>query len=419
MSSITPGSQYTVVDEDWLSKISIKAYGVIEKWTVIAQANPQINGRGVAIDGSPLIFEGDVLFIPLEIEDLGETDSTLSFAQQQSDDMSVTIAGELVPIVSGSLLVTMDTASDEFTAEIDPQYISESVKRALRPYQYPSLVVRISGEIRLTGAVYVVSPRVNPKRNVVVIKGYSATIDFVDSAINPPYEQVSCSLKQRAVQFTADLGIQTVFEAGATEHFDKMSAKSGENRFTNLLKYARERGVLISCTPLGALLFHTVTQDITAIGNITENDLGGTEYAADFDGRKRFSSYRVTGKSFSGAPVTKTVVDPVVKRPRFFARGSRGEQGGVTKQANWERSKAVADALSIKIPYSSWRSDSGILWRENRFVFVTSESLYLSDGVNLLIRSVRYSYSSRGKTALLNLVPKEVFSEEPIPDMWS
>ena len=54
---------YTVKKGDTLSAISVRQYGIAAKWVQIKNANPQLIGRKTAIDGSPLIFPGDILSI--------------------------------------------------------------------------------------------------------------------------------------------------------------------------------------------------------------------------------------------------------------------------------------------------------------------------------------------------------------------
>ena len=55
---------YTVSKGDTLGAISTRHYGLAGKWTLIKNANPQLLKRKTAIDGSPLIYPGDILIIP-------------------------------------------------------------------------------------------------------------------------------------------------------------------------------------------------------------------------------------------------------------------------------------------------------------------------------------------------------------------
>lgn len=415
------GEPYSVVDGDRLWWLARDVYGTPFKYPLIVDANPQINGRGLAPDGSPLIFEGDVLWIPAEeSEEIAGIEDSLSFASQQQDSYSVRIGGELVAVLEGELLLTMDTGSDVATFSVDVDSLSDRVREALRPFRYPDVTVRINGELKLTGRIYVVEPSNDGKRKIKKLTAYSKTADLIDSSVNPPYEVNSVSLVNYAKALTKDVGISAVFYSGENELFDRIRPRSGEKRYSHLVSLAKERGLLVSCTAYGNILFHTASDPSQSVDVLEEGKQGVLSWSGQFDGRKRFSSYRIVGKGLAGEPVAKTVVDPFVKPARYFARKeSRSDAGSAEKAAQWERSKAIADALSINLSVDSWRTRSNELWRDNTFVTVKSETLDIPDGVDLLIRRVKFVFSPSGKTAVLSVVPREVFTGEPIPDIWA
>jgi prophage tail gpP-like protein len=417
MSKARAGDQYTVVKDDWLSTIAGEAYGDINKWPLIAKANPQINGRGVAVDGSSLIFPDDVLWIPED--DSGEDDSPLTFAEQQKKSFSLTVNGELVPVITGSLVITMDTGSDEVEATVDMDKLSDSLRKALLPFKYPKCQVRINGELMLTGAIYKKSPAATKSKRIVKLTGYSNTADLIDSVMNPPYEESGVLLLNHAQRLVDDFGMKAVFYQGAQEYFDKITVRDGEKRFAHLLKLAKERGLLISCTPYGNPLFLKANTNKRPVETIEEGTAGALGFSSTYDGRKRFRSYRVVGKSVIGKAVTKTVTDPYVRRARFFSKKENRLDDDAEKAALWERSKAIADALSMSIGYHKWTNKRGELWRDNTYVRVISPSLDLTNGVDLLIRRVKYNFTPAGKTVVLDVVPPEVFTGEEIPDIWS
>jgi hypothetical protein len=59
--------KHTVTSGDTLGVISTIYLGTIARWHEIVAANPQLAGRRTAIDGSPLIYVGDVLTIPEKV----------------------------------------------------------------------------------------------------------------------------------------------------------------------------------------------------------------------------------------------------------------------------------------------------------------------------------------------------------------
>jgi phage protein D len=59
--------KHTVTSGDTLGAISTVYLGTFSRWHEIVEVNPQLAGRRTAIDGSPLIYVGDVLTIPEKV----------------------------------------------------------------------------------------------------------------------------------------------------------------------------------------------------------------------------------------------------------------------------------------------------------------------------------------------------------------
>lgn len=411
------GKNYHVEDGDRLWRIALDAYGDNWKYSLIVNANPQLNGRGLADDGSPLIFGGDVLWVPV-LQDSNFED--VSFANQQRDSFSLEINGELVAVESGELLITLDTGIDRADAVIDISSVSETIRKALLPFKYPDCKVRINGELMLSGCVYVVQPELSEKKKQKKITIYSYTADLFDSCCNPPYTQTGVSLKDRAYSLCRAIGLTPQFDTGISAFYDKLTSSDGEKRGEHLLKIAKMRGILLSCTAQGNPFFTKAIESGISVDSISEGEAGALEFSAEYDGRKRYSSYRIVSKAVKGEqPTTKTVIDSHVPRPRFFSRKeSSADDGGVEDSADWERSKAVSYALSMSIPVDRWRDRSGKLWKPNTFIHVESKTLDIPQGVDLLIRRVSFKFETTGKTATLDVVPHQVFSGKEIPDIW-
>lgn len=144
-----------------------------------------------------------------------------------------------------------------------------------------------------------------------------------------------------------------------------------------------------------------------------------TEMSATFDGRARFANYKclsTTPKKNKSA----TSVDPSIPsgRIRTFT-ADEGDDGDLQKAADWERSRAFGEAMSIPFPVPSWYAPNGELWQPNTLVTVVSPTLMIPDGVDFLIRSVEDQYERDGTRAVLNLVPPQLYTGEPIADLWA
>ena len=109
-----------------------------------------------------------------------------------------------------------------------------------------------------------------------------------------------------------------------------------------------------------------------------------------------------------------------VPRSRFLTfQVNETIDGDIEQAAKWRRSKQLANALTIPFPVSSWFSNEGILWEENTLIEVVSPTLSIANGFTFLIKSVEYDDSTSGKTAILGLVPPQVYSGEDLIDPWS
>ena len=76
---------YTVKAGDTLVKVSTKEYGTYKNWRKILAANHQLTGRKTSYDGVPLLYPGDVLFIPSDVE---EPEKTVEKTEEISDNVS-------------------------------------------------------------------------------------------------------------------------------------------------------------------------------------------------------------------------------------------------------------------------------------------------------------------------------------------
>jgi len=410
-------SFHNVVDGDRMWKLSRDAYGDQWLWKRILGANPQLNGRNIASDGSPLIYPGDKLWIPL-YDNLTSDDL---FVSQQSDLFVLLINGNAVPVTSADFLSTIDTGTDHCSATIETESLPEQVKNDLKPFRYPVAQIYIHGQLRLTGKVYTVSPSLTDKGSIKKIDIFSHTADLIDSCVQPPYSQNGVTLKNRSESLCAPFGLTPVFQDGDGGRFDRITATKTEKLFDHLLKLARKKKLLISCTETGALLFFRPGSNTEPIDLLSETDLGPVlSWEGSFNGRDRFSHYRVSGKSVKKVAPVSTVVDPSVPCYRLHCNSdSSADSGNVEDSADWQRSKALADALSITLPLDSWKSKNGEIWKPNRFVTIKSKTLDIPDGVTLLIRRVTLKLESDKQTATIDLCPKEVYSGGPVPDIWA
>jgi len=312
----------------------------------------------------------------------------------------------------------MDTAADAWTASIAWFPEDEEISDLLRPFAYRPATAYLGGFKLVDGFLYTTAPNKTTAGITMTLEGFSSTIDLVDSTLKPPYVQKLVTLKQRAEEVCSPFGVGVVFEILVDPPFKKVTAEPTDKAFDHLAGLASQRGILISSTEDGELLFTEVTKD-PPVGTINDDLPPQQSISARFDGRQRFNSYKAIGQSPGKTNKKAVAKDNAVPKTRFFTfRANDTTIGDIQTAADWRRSKQIADALTFPFPVSSWYSPDGNLWRENTLITVKSPIVYAPDGFDFLIRAVEYKSNKSGTTAILSLVPPNVFTKKAVETPW-
>jgi prophage tail gpP-like protein len=414
MSTPIPGNNYTVIPGDSLSAISNKAYGTTDYYPLIYRANLDI-----LLSGDPdVIFPDEEIFIPV-LADFRKVPSS------SDNEFALIIGNREVKVNSARILRTMDTASDQWEATIpwnpgeDPE-LDEFTK----PYTYVDSFAFLNGEPIISGPLYGVTVRLSTDGKIKALTGNSFTADAVDSTMRPPYEKNNITLEDWAAELVAPFGIKAIFEESSGGKFDTVTAKPTETIFDHLAKLAAQRGLLISSDRIGNMLFLKAKTTGKPVATIEESPetfgaQGAIEYEAVFDGRKLFRGYKAIGQTPGGTSNEGISKDNTVNRPRFLTfQANDSLAGELQKAADWRRSKQLAETLTIPFPVSGWYDDFGELWDVNTLVTVKSATIFAPDGFTFLIKRVEFIYGNDGVSAMLSLVPPQVYSGEELVLPW-
>lgn len=421
MSRPQPGSNYTIVSGDSLSSIAERAYGDPQQWPIIYNANQTI----LKSTDPNIVFPGETVFIP-EQPELKQLRDDLIGSSNKDNELTIEINGRIIQVQSASIIRTMDTAADVWSAVIAwTPGVDEFIDKVTAPYSYAPAKARIGKDRLVTGSLFESNPTLDTNGSVKNLVGYSATINIVDSNLRPDnYEDNNVSLKERAEKLLAPYGLRVFVDAGVTtvnEKFDRVTANPQDTIFSHLAKLAAQKKVLISSTPKGNLFLTNANILGQPVGTIEETSPSASlSYTAKFDGRKRFQSWRITcqtpDKEDKKTGISKDLNVPIARFKNLNAANTTA--GGIQETADWVRSKEFIKALEIPFPVPTWYAPNGKLWRENTTVIVKSKTIGVPNGFKFLIRQVKYEYSNSGQTAVLSLVPPQVYTGETIEEPW-
>lgn len=413
MSKPTAGSQHVAIAGDTWESLAAQAYGDSKKWTLIIKAN-----QSSVKSTEPVV--GQVINIPIiaENELLKTETATIQLGNKKPDELTILIGGLQLLVEKARIFTQLDAGVDGFNCDIqwEPDKNPELDAITL-PYSYTPASCYIGNQLIVKGFLYTTIPALG-KRSTKTLECWGATADIVDSNLKPPYEQSNKTLGQLAEEAIKSFGLNVIFDVGEDEFFDRVKIGSTETVFGYLARLASQRGVLITSTPGGDVLF-TKAGTGANVGSLEEGAPPVLNWEARFDGRKRFNVYKGNSQSPGDNARTAKAIDDNIPKSRFrtFAVNETTD-GNVQQAADWKRSKAVADALSFQLPVSGWLAPNGLPWIKNSLVTVISPTLHIPNGFTMLIRKIDFTFGGSGQTAILHLTPPQAYTGEAIEEPW-
>lgn len=333
------------------------------------------------------------------------------------------INGQSEPITSGELITTVDTACDGFVVNLP---INLQTQRELynlaRPRSYAKCQIYLNGELFLTGKKTRVDPSFSNSGRVYAVHGFSNTFNFMDSGLKPPYEVNNQTFEDTLVAIASQTGTKVINNTAATDQVTRETPERGQTGFSFCAPLAEKANRVLSCDKYGNILVldpDTKSQSVGVIEEGNQADLISQEFQASFDDRKAFRSYRVTSQTPFGRSVA-TRTDNSVNEPRHKVVNIDNQAAaGVGDVAEWQKHIQTVDDFKLEIPVVGWIAPNKDLWRVNTIVTFKSETCFIPDGFDLYIRGVRYLFSSSGLTAVLSVIPPNVYTKEPIILPWA
>lgn len=401
MSKPTPGQSYVVQSGDTVERIAAIAYGDAGRSAEITRANQAAN-----------IAPGVTLIIP--------ADNARPDIAPIGDGLSLVIGGRAIPTESMRISRSIDALADGWTAIIAWQYgIDPALDKLIRPYSYARASVFVNETLAIAGRQYGFAPSLTG-RNEASLSGWSFAADMVDSTLKPPYEANNVTLLQRTTDVAATFNLTVASDLETDGQFDRVTATPAQTAGAHILSLAAQRGVLINSDPDSTLRLFVVDASQTPVGTIEEGVLGFSGFASDFDGRARFNTYRFLSQTPGDSSATAVAVDNNVPVTRFttFA-GNDTTTGEAQQAADWRKTKALADALTIPIEAEGFKAPNGEDWAPGQIVTLISPTLFIPDGFAMLVRATEMRQEPGGDRTTLSLVPPSVYTGDEIVEPWA
>jgi len=394
-----------VITGDTFESISRKKYGTQNEAQRIANANP-----GAA---QPLVA-GVTLIIPI----LPDAPQNLrqSASSVTPDEVAVLIQGSRFRFWNEIRITrsidTMDTV--EFGAPFDSQ--APGFRESFRPFSFKPVVITVGGSALFTGTMVAVSPVVENGQKIVSVSGYSlpgVLNDCTPPASAFPLEFNELGLQEIATSLAAPFGISVEFKADQGPIFERVACEPGQRVLTFLTELAKQRNLIISSSPLGALVFLQSSQGGGSVANFAQGSAPLLSVTPFFSPQEYYSHITGIEPVIVGLEGSQfTVKNPRllgVIRPLTF-KAPDTEDSDVLATVEAKAGRMFANMVSYSIRLATWRDPSGDLWQPNTAIKLIAPDAMIYKEYEFIIRSIQFEQDSKTQTATLNLVMPGAFS---------
>lgn len=402
MSKPIPGALYVIQKSDIVGDTNS---AILERLAEIAFGDTQSARKIEVANQVQAIGVGTVLKMPEAVDS-----DLMPELKVNTKGLVLVIDGIEYKTESLRFLESDETMINAWSAVLQWQPREDLVLDAvLQPYTYPKSAVYLDGQLIATGRLYNVSPSLTGRRQVAC-EFFSLGVDALDSAMAPPYEESNVTLKQRAQTLLKPFGLSVSVDLEEDGVFDRVTAQDSQTVGAHLMDLARQRGALVSSNKKGGLIITVPKSSGTPVATIEEGKPGYSGFSASFNGRERFSDYRMLGESPSDEPLNFVVQDDQIPVTRFKTIQVKDTtQGGLAKAGAWEKVRYLSKSLAVPITAQGFFSSPGKRWAKGDFVTLISPTLFINDGRLMRVRAVEFLSASNALTTTLSLVPAQIY----------
>ena len=396
---------YNVKTGDTFESVSRNVYGVETEAARIAAANP-----GVL---EPLTA-GLVLTIPALPEAPAVTLSNL--AAGAVDEVAVRIDGTRFRFWTEINITRSIDAFDTVELSAPFDHTAATFRDIFRPFTFKRLDVTVGGELLFTGTMFI-TPKLATDKTVEV-RAYALAGVLNDcplpASVQSEYNAVTLETIAAAVAAPFGVGVQFDDDPGAA--FDSVATTPTETVLTFLSGLAKQRGLIISNTPSGGLLFlkskppgvpvAVLEQSVPPLRAVTPT-FNHQGYFSEITGIEPTRVGQTAGLQFTERnPHARGFVRP-------FTYNAPDVIGGELKPAVAAKlGRMLGGSASYTIDVSTWRDPGGALWAPGTTVRLTAPDAMIYGAYDFIVESVEFSRGSKSESAALSLVIPGTFSGE-------
>jgi prophage tail gpP-like protein len=317
----------------------------------------------------------------------------------------------------------------------------EEFREIFRPFSFLPVALNIGEERVFTGTLIDVEPKVDADAKTVQVSAYATPgvlEDCTPHDLSFPLEFNNLGLRAIAERLAAPFGIHVRFEAPEGAKFKRVACDPDKKIHEFLSDLARQRGLVITNTADGQLLFRHATFGLRPVARLIEGVPPLTKVSPKFNPRSYYSQLTglapVHGPRSGGKYTTKNprLNESHTRKGRIRRREIVGLSGvpspvmrPLTVKLNDTEIADVPHAVRAKLGrmfgnmvswslerIPTWRDPKGFLWKPNTTLMLTAPSAMVFSEYELLVREVTLKQDGSSTTANLDVVLPGTFSGE-------
>jgi len=413
---------HTVVSGDTLGAISIRYFGTFSKWRKIAETNPQLTGRKTAVDGSPLIFPGDILIIPEDITEKissPQTANTIALSDNEQD-VSIVIDGNKFTGFTGYEINLKCDSFDDFSFSAPYNLAIKKIKDAITPFAYKKCDVYYLGDLLFKGYLLTPDPELQADATEITLQGYPLCGVLNDCTVPPskyPTQYNNVTLKDIADPIADIYGIKIVYNDGAGDPFNEVAIEPTEKILSFLLKLAQQRKFLFANDESGRLLFYKPKKE-SAFMQFKEGKTPLLSITPHFNAQGFFS--HITGHTKNDTkhdPLSYTYENKYLTKKGIIRHETImvDDAETMTDLENAVKAHAgrmFADCISYTLNCSGHLNNEGKLFKKGMTVCIEAPGAMITKQTNFTARNIKLSRDTEGKKTEMELVLPGSFNDE-------
>ena len=398
-------SSYTTRAGDTFEAIARRQYGDERFALNIAQANP---------GASEPLFAGTTLTIP-SLPSLPRDKNLQAFGSNENE-VAVLIGGQRFRFWSDVRLTRSVDAMDTLGFSAPFEADAPGFRETFEPFSYKPLVVTVGGDPLFTGTLVGITPEVGDKQRTINVSGYSlpgVLNDCTPPASSYPVEFNSVNLQSIAEQLCRPFGISVEFTDNLGPVFERVAVGPGNTVLSFLSDLARQRALVVSSTPEGALLFQQSVESGSPVAVLREDSSPVLSVSPSFSPQQYFSHVTGLEPVLLGTEGSQyTVKNPhlvgVTRPVTFKAKDTQG--GDVKTSVEAKLGRMFGNMVAYSVSVNTWRDAQGALWAPNTTVKLLAPGAMVYESYEFIIRSIRFRRSDNKEKAVLDLVLPGSFS---------